>query len=104
SYCRTFSKYNYRFDLKVYTRSLGIGMDAHPIFTQAERFQQHWDRVGLNIHDPANMAWWEKHAHGANAAEYNRQWDRFFFERAGSPPDIQEIQDFGKKLMQGYGF
>lgn len=76
-------------------------MDAHHIFPQAEGFQQHWDRVGLNIHDPANRAWWEKHAHRVNAEEYNRQWDLFFRDRT---PDIQEIRDFGNSLMQSYGF
>ncbi|MCI0922545.1 hypothetical protein IP023_14410 [Sphingobacterium rhinopitheci] len=41
--------------MQVLTGKSGVGMDAHHIFPQAQRFQQHFNRVGLNIHDPKNL-------------------------------------------------
>ena len=49
---KSFTKSNYRHNLKILTNSAGKSMDAHHIFPQAKRFKGQLDRVGLNIHAP----------------------------------------------------
>jgi len=84
------------------TGERGGGMDAYHIFPQASRFQQHWDRVGLNIHDPKNLNWWQSGAHRSAAGAYNKAWDAFFSQYPNA--NLQQIQNFGNSLMKNYGF
>jgi len=99
---KAFTKSNYRYNLQVLTGKLGIGMDAHHIFPQAQRFLKHWKRAKINIHDPSNMSWWQLNAHRKAAAQYNKAWDQFFdkFPQATR----EQIQSFGNSLMKKYGF
>ncbi len=99
---KSLTKSNYRHNLKVSTGSNGVGMDAHHIFPQAQRFQAHWNRVGINIHNPNNMSWWSSSAHRSAAYSYNRAWDTFF--RQFPDATRQEIVSFGNTLMVGHGF
>jgi RHS repeat-associated protein len=99
---KAFTKSNYRHNLQVLTSKSGVGMDAHHIFPQASRFQQHWNRVGLNIHDPKNLVWWESGAHRGATGAYNKAWDAFFRQYPNA--NFQQIQNFGKSLMKSYGF
>jgi Predicted lipoprotein of unknown function (DUF2380) len=99
---KSFTKSNFRHNLKVATGQNGDGMDAHHIYPQASRFQAHWNRVGLNIHHPKNMTWWKNGPHQSASGAYNRAWDAFF--RRNSSPSLKQIQDFGKQLMKSYGF
>ncbi len=99
---KTFSKSNYRHNLQVSTGQTGVGMDAHHIFPQAARFQQHWNRVGLNINHPSNMAWWASGPHRQAAAAYNKEWDRYFFRKPQA--SLQEIQNYGHFLRTKYAF
>lgn len=93
---------NYRHNLQVLTGKAGEGMDAHHIFPQAKRFQKHWEKAGINIHDPENMVWWELRSHRSAAKEYNKAWDAFF-KKYGDDVTADQIRNFGEKLKNYYG-
>lgn len=99
---KSFTKSNYRHNLQVLTGRNGVGKDAHHIFPQAERFQKYWQKSGINIHDPKNLAWWEKSSHRSAAKAYNAAWDKFFSRNPNATS--KQIQDFGKELMKSHGF
>ncbi len=99
---KPFTSWNYRHNLKVLTQSLGEGMDAHHIFPKASKFQKHWKRVGLNVHDPNNMAWWPSKPHRQNAQSYNKEWSAFF--RRNPNAMLNDIKSFGRAIMNKYGF
>jgi hypothetical protein len=99
---KSFTKSNYRHNLQVLTGKSGAGMDAHHIFPQASRFQQQWNRVGLNIHSPKNLTWWQSGAHKSAAGAYNKAWDLFFEKNPQAT--LQQIQNFGSSLMKSHGF
>ena len=69
-----------------------IKPQAHHDLPQAERFRPHWDRVGLDIDDPAFGRWVEGGPVGDHqkwSAEFNREWDKFF--NANSMATREEI-------------
>jgi hypothetical protein len=86
----------------VRTGEEGVGMDAHHVLPQAERFQRFFKRAGINIHDPEHLRWWPSASHKKAAHEYNERWFKFMHEN----PDAlgQDIFDFGKEIMSNYGF
>jgi Predicted lipoprotein of unknown function (DUF2380) len=99
---RPFTKANARHNLQVHTGEEGVGMDAHHVFPQAEKFSKFFDRTGINIHDPENLRWWPTASHKKAAAEYNLAWRNYMENMPNATRD--EIIVFGKKLMAGYGF
>ncbi|HNU34810.1 MAG TPA: RHS repeat-associated core domain-containing protein [Bacteroidia bacterium] len=99
---KTINARNYRQNLRIYTGSSGSGMDAHHVFPQAKRFQTQWTRVGLNIHHPKNLTWWSRSAHRSLSNSYNKKWDKFF--KINPKATLEEIQDFGKNVMNDFGF
>ena len=99
---KSFTASNYRHNLQVLTGKSGIGMDAHHIFPQAQKFQSYFQKAGINIHDPKNLVWWGSGAHRSAAGAYNNAWSNFF--RANPNATGQQIQNFGGSLMKQYGF
>jgi RHS repeat-associated protein len=88
----------YRQNLKTLTgMNPASNIEAHHIFPQAPRFQAHFDREGIDIHDPVHLQWWERGAHNAAAADYNRHWDDFFSRYPNASKE--KILEFGRILM-----
>lgn len=99
---RAHTKANCRHNLQVRTGEEGVGMDAHHVFPQAERFQRFFERAGINIHDPEHLRWWPSASHKQAAKGYNDAWDTF---KTRNPIASElEIANFGKELMAKYGF
>ncbi|MNE35590.1 hypothetical protein D3C80_1293610 [compost metagenome] len=99
---RSFTKSNFRYNLQVLTGQSGIGMDAHHIFPKAAMFANFFKRVGINVHDPKNLVWWESKAHQKVAQEYNKAWAEFI--RNNPKATTQQTYEFGNSLMKKYGF
>jgi hypothetical protein len=99
---RAFTKSNCRHNLQVRTGEEGVGMDAHHVFPQAEKFSEYFDRAGINIHDPENLRWWPSASHKKAAKAYNDEWRRYFKRSPDATTD--EIKNFGTTLMKQYGF
>ena len=99
---KSFTRSNYRHNLKVLTNPLGIGQDAHHIYPQAKKFQQYFERAGINIHNPVNLKWWEKSAHRSSAKAYNEAWDNFFARKPNA--SANEIRAFGNSVMKDFSF
>jgi RHS repeat-associated protein len=97
---KSFTKSNYRYNLKVRTGSAGKGMDAHHNFPK--KFRPFFERAGINIDDPNNLTWWESGLHKQAARAFNEAWSEFI----GNNPNatVNEIETFGKALMRQYGF
>jgi hypothetical protein len=86
----------------VRTGEEGVGMDAHHVLPQAERFQKFFERAGINIHDPENLRWWPSASHKQAAKAYNKFWINYFDSNpTASKADILEE---GAKLMRNYGY
>ncbi len=94
---RSFTRLNYRHNLKVFTGIEGVGMDAHHIYPQAKRFQKYWKKIGLNIHDPKYLRWWERSSHRKNAKAFNKMWDEFF--EMNPDANFDKIMQFGDDIM-----
>ena len=73
------------------------GAHAHHVLPRA--FESTFERAGLNIHDPRFGAWWEGGEHLKNAAQYNREWNRFLSADRSSG----EILEFGRRISAKYG-
>lgn len=99
---KAFTKDYYRYNLQVLSNIKGVGMDAHHIFPQANRFLKQWERVGINIHNPEYLRWWESNSHRGNALQYNQAWDTFF--RYNPSASREQIINFGNDLMRNFGF
>lgn len=50
----------------------------HHDLPQAPRFQQTFEDLGIDIHDPAFTRWMEGANHRQWSFEFNQEWDRFF--------------------------
>ena len=77
----------------------GISKDSHAHHFFSVKFEITFKRAGINIHDPIFATWWERVSHLKNAAQYNRDWERFF-RKARSQ---EEIKQFARELGQKYG-
>ena len=98
---RSFSRSNFRHNLvQLSGQNPGSSAQAHHIFPV--KFQTQFNAAGINIHNPAYGAWWSTTSHLLNAAAYNSAWQQFF--RVNSSASHQQIFNFARQLMQGYGF
>jgi hypothetical protein len=55
--------------------------EAHHDLPEAPKFQEHWDRVGLDINDPKYGRWVEGGPVGDHqkwSKEFEKEWDKFF--------------------------
>jgi len=93
----------FRANLEVLTRQQhGRSIEAHHVLPQADRFAQHFNRVGLNINDPRFGSWVDATAHRRWSYQYNRAWDAFFAhptERTRT-----EILNHARDLAVRFGF
>jgi Predicted lipoprotein of unknown function (DUF2380) len=99
---KKFTKNNYRNHLKkAQPLSSYADVEAHHVFPQAKHLQDRFNYYGINVHDPQFLTWWEKTAHRANSASYNKEWETFF----NRTPNItkEKILEKGKQLMEKYG-
>jgi hypothetical protein len=99
---RAFTKANCRHNLQVRTGEEGVGMDAHHVFPQAERFSEYFERTGINIHDPEYLRWWPSASHKKAAKAYNQAWSSYKVDKPLASK--AEIEAFGENLMKKYGF
>jgi RHS repeat-associated protein len=95
----SYSSRNFRSNLSKLTGQNPAGADAHHVFPQ--RFEDLFQKIGINIHDPQYGAWWESAAHARNSAAYNSAWDGFFAQGGRTASDA--IQ-FARDLAGGYGY
>ncbi len=96
-----FRRTNFRRNLMKWTGHAGIGSDAHHIFPKAQEFADFFSRVGINVHTPRFMAWWESVGHRANAIDYNAAWR--VFRRDNPNATFEEIMDQGRAIMSQFG-
>lgn len=98
---RNFNRSGFRHNLiQLSGQNPGSSAHAHHIFPV--KFQAHFNAAGINIHNPAYGVWWTATSHLQNAAAYNNAWQQFF--RVNPSASQQQIFNFAKQLMQGYGF
>jgi len=93
-----FTKSNFREGL---IRATGINpgklFQAHHVFPQ--QFTQFFEKLGLNIHAPEFLQWWEAGSHLKNARAYNAEWAEFI----KSNPTKEQVLQFGRDIMERYG-
>lgn len=95
---KSFSYGNIRHNLEVLTGIAPAEHHAHHVFPV--KFENRFEKVGINIHDPKYLAWWEAHDHLSNANAYNQQWEGFF-ETYPNPPYLLVIEQ-GYIIMGRY--
>lgn len=78
----------------------GKSYHAHHIF--AQKFESEFAQRGINIHEPRFGVWWEAKPHLKYAAEYNKEWAKFFRDYPNATKE--QIFQFGKSIMARYGF
>jgi RHS repeat-associated protein len=71
-----FTRSNFRANLTKLTGGAPAGAQAHHVFPQA--FEDKFNQLGIDVHDPRYGAWWDANAHLANSAAYNATWRQFF--------------------------
>lgn len=72
---------------------------AHHDLPQAERFQKHWNRLGIDIDDPAYGRWVEGGPNGNHqkwSYEFNKEWDKFFEKYPEAT--LEQVLDFMRIL------
>ena len=89
----------YRGALQAATGSSGEGMDAHHVYPQ--QFGSQFTDLGINIHDPNNLAWWESGPHRQSSYEYNLWWKAFFALPAPTKEEAEMLAEFLASLF-GY--
>ena len=96
---KPFKKANCRYNL---TELSGISppsaVHAHHVFPQ--KFLGKFSDLGINIHDPQNLLWWNALSHLSNAKGYNDAWNAFFEENERL--SRQQVLEYGKQLMKEY--
>jgi len=106
NYTSTFTKNNYRYNLKVLTKfDPGLNADAHHIFPRKKELVVIFEKAGINIHNPKYLVWWKKgkglsDSHQKFAQEYNKEWIKWFKENPF--PTKSEILEQGKQIMKKY--
>ena len=95
-----FTANNYRKNLMKFTGERPpSNIEAHHVFSQKQR--GFFLSKGINIDDPQYCTWWERSTHRSAASGYNNQWSEF---RTRSPnATVEEIFQFGRELISGYG-
>jgi len=96
---KPFTFRNFRENLGRLTGGIPTGADAHHVF--ARKFEDQFQRAGINIHDPHFGAWWQSGSHQQWASAYNRDWEQFF--RAHPNPSVNQIMQYGREMAQRYG-
>ncbi len=97
---RSFTKSNYRHNLKVLTGgSPPRGIHTHHVFPQ--ELTEYFAKKGINVHEPQYLTWWEASSHQSNSFTYNALWKSFI--RNNSEATKLQILEEGKKIMIEYG-
>lgn len=89
---------NFARNLEKLTGAKPAGAQTHHVFPQ--QFEDRFRALGFDIHDPRFGTWWPAQDHLNNAYRYNEEWRRFL----NTGPTSQEVMDFGRQIMQRYGF
>ncbi len=98
---RSYTKSNLRHNLIVRTGKNPKHCQAH--HTLPVKFEYHFKKSGINIHDPKYAVWWSsekglKNNHQSLAKKYNDEWD-VFFEKSRSK---KAILDKRAKMHNAY--
>ena len=98
-----FTKSYYRKNLAILTGINPKTAHAHHMFVQ--KFEAKFAELGINIHDPKYLAWWEKKAHLAAVRPYQAAWEQFFRELPSIPASerLERALNLGRNLAQEYG-
>jgi hypothetical protein len=91
-----------------YTKSKGFGpngekLDAHHTLPQ---FLEKWfAKLGINIHEPKYLVWYEKTLHQKNSSAYTKDWKSFLkeYEKNSATPTIEQIEEYASELAKKYG-
>jgi hypothetical protein len=91
------------------TGSDGIGpngekLDVHHTLPQ---FLEKWFlKLGINIHEPKYLVWYEKTLHQENSSAYTKDWESFLkeYEKNSTAPTIEQIKEYVRELAIRYGY
>ena len=72
---------------------------AHHIFPR--KFENNFNNLGINIHEPQYGTWWETKDHQHFKNKYNDKWGEFFKDENNTKEDAFNKV---KELAQEYGF
>ncbi len=75
-------------------------MHAHHVFPVA--LAENFDRIGIDIWNVSNAAWWEGTSHLQHANEYNELWRQWF--RNNPNGTAADAMAYGQSLAQHFGF
>jgi hypothetical protein len=76
----------------------GSAAQAHHVFPQA--FFSFFNTLGVNIHDPQYLEWWESADHLSNATAFNALWEDFI----STSPSIEDVIAMGKAIMDSVNY
>ena len=96
---RSFTRANFRHNLKVQTRSVPSNSHAHHTFPV--KYESWFKSRGLNIHNPAFGTWWASSSHLQNATAWNAEWRRFI--NANPNASMSAIKSKGRTMLSRYG-
>lgn len=97
---KSFTKCNFRYNLKVKTGMLPPGnLHAHHVYPK--EFTEQFAALGIQVNDPKHGVWWEATAHweAHGKFEYNKIWS----EHLQRQPSTEELYKIGREIMADYG-
>lgn len=62
-----------------------------------QKFEQKFNELGINIHDPKYLKPMELHKHRKNAYAYNKEWEKFLEKPGLTQKDIINFSKFLEK-------
>ena len=78
----------------------GKAYQVHHVFPK--KFENDFNRLGINIHDPKYGAWWETKTHGKKSYEYNQEWEIFLGDKKFIP--YEQLEAKARELANKYGY
>ncbi len=95
-----YTEHNYRSSLIKSDGGVNPGKDVHAHHVFPEEFAKVFERKGINIHHPRNMAWWSiQDGHLVKAYAYNQEWAKVIGGNAWQSMTTQQIYMEGVRIM-----
>ena len=88
---------SFRNNLQKATGQNGEGQHAHHVYPKS--MAPDFKKIGIEVNDVDNGAWWEAHSHLQNSYEYNQWWKAFFTLDDVTAADARALAGFLARLF-----
>jgi len=74
--------------------------NAHAHHNLPIKFEERFNKDGIDVHDPVYGSWWESQSHLSNAKGFNDRWQKFFNDNPEASKE--QILEFGRQLAKEF--